>query len=66
MLTAARDVALTTHRGLSADGRFRGRAGLTPIDTRDPGEMERAIAAFAREPNGGLIAADVAPRCVRD
>jgi putative tryptophan/tyrosine transport system substrate-binding protein len=30
-------------------------AGLTPIDTRDIGEMERAIAAFAREPNGGLI-----------
>jgi putative tryptophan/tyrosine transport system substrate-binding protein len=30
-------------------------AGLTPIDTRDPGEMERAIAAFARVPNGGLI-----------
>jgi putative ABC transport system substrate-binding protein len=30
-------------------------AGSTPIDTRDPGEMERAIAAFARVPNGGLI-----------
>ena len=29
--------------------------GSTPIDPRDPGEMERAIAAFAREPNGGLI-----------
>ena len=29
--------------------------GLTPIDTRDPGEMERAITAFARERNGGLI-----------
>ena len=28
---------------------------LTPIDMRDPGEMERAIAAFARERNGGLI-----------
>jgi putative ABC transport system substrate-binding protein len=28
---------------------------LTPIDTRDPTEMERAITAFAREPNGGLI-----------
>ncbi len=25
------------------------------IDVHDPGEMERAIAAFAREPNGGLI-----------
>jgi putative ABC transport system substrate-binding protein len=29
---------------------------LRPIDTRDPSEMERAIAAFASEPNGGLIA----------
>jgi ABC-type uncharacterized transport system substrate-binding protein len=28
---------------------------LTTIDVRDPGEMERAITAFAREPNGGLI-----------
>ena len=28
---------------------------LIPIDARDPTEMERAITAFAREPNGGLI-----------
>jgi putative ABC transport system substrate-binding protein len=28
---------------------------LTPIDIRDPGEMERAIAALARERNSGLI-----------
>jgi putative ABC transport system substrate-binding protein len=28
---------------------------LTPIDVRDPGEIERAIAAFARERNGGII-----------
>ena len=28
---------------------------LTIIDVRDPGEMERAITAFAGEPNGGLI-----------
>ena len=28
---------------------------LSPIDVRDPGEIERAVAAFAREPNGGLI-----------
>ena len=28
---------------------------LTPIDVQDPNEMERAIIAFAREPNGGLI-----------
>ena len=30
---------------------------LTPIDTRDPAAIERAISAFAREPNGGLITA---------
>jgi putative ABC transport system substrate-binding protein len=28
---------------------------LTPIDVRDVGDMERAITAFARRPNGGLI-----------
>lgn len=28
---------------------------LTTIDGREPGEIERAITAFAREPNGGLI-----------
>jgi putative tryptophan/tyrosine transport system substrate-binding protein len=28
---------------------------LTPIDVRDPGQIERAIGAFARERNGGLI-----------
>ncbi len=30
---------------------------LRPIDTRDAGEIERAVVAFASEPNGGLIAA---------
>jgi putative ABC transport system substrate-binding protein len=30
---------------------------LRPVDTRDAGEIERAIAAFARSPNGGLIVA---------
>src|SRR6516225_690539 len=30
-------------------------AELTTIDARDPGEIERAITAFARERNGGLI-----------
>jgi len=30
---------------------------LRPIDTNDGGEIERAITAFAREANGGLIAA---------
>src|SRR5262245_28396063 len=28
---------------------------LTPINLRDPGEIERAISAFAQSPNGGLI-----------
>jgi putative tryptophan/tyrosine transport system substrate-binding protein len=30
-------------------------AELSPIDSRNPSEIERAIAAFARERNGGLI-----------
>ena len=30
---------------------------LRPIDTRDAGEIERAVVAFASEPNGGVIAA---------
>ena len=29
---------------------------LTPVNLRDAGEIERAVAAFARSPNGGLIA----------
>ena len=28
---------------------------VTPVDVRDAGEIERAVAAFAREPNGSLI-----------
>jgi putative ABC transport system substrate-binding protein len=28
---------------------------LSPISIRDAGEIERSVAAFAREPNGGLI-----------
>jgi putative ABC transport system substrate-binding protein len=28
---------------------------LSPIDVRDVGEIERAVTAFARSPNGGLI-----------
>ena len=31
------------------------RVELTPVMLRDTGEMERAVAAFARTPNGGLI-----------
>ena len=29
---------------------------LTPVHTHTPTEIERGMAAFAREPNGGLIA----------
>src|SRR5262245_43617338 len=28
---------------------------VTPVDVRDAGEIERAVVAFARSPNGGLI-----------
>ena len=28
---------------------------VNPVNVRDAGEIERAIAAFARTPNGGLI-----------
>src|SRR5262249_2336407 len=31
------------------------RVELSPLDVRDIGEIERAITAFARTPNGGLI-----------
>ena len=31
---------------------------LTPIDTRNAGDIERSIAAFAREPGSGLIVRD--------
>ena len=32
------------------------RVEVSPVNVRDPGETERAVAAFARSPNGGLIA----------
>jgi putative tryptophan/tyrosine transport system substrate-binding protein len=31
------------------------RIEVSPINMRDAGEIERAVAAFARSPNGGLI-----------
>ena len=31
------------------------RTEVTPVNVRDAGEIERAVAAFARSPNGGLI-----------
>ena len=37
------------------------RVELRPVDLRDAGEIERAVAAFARQPNGGLIVTAGAP-----
>jgi putative ABC transport system substrate-binding protein len=31
------------------------RVEVNPLNLRDPAEIERAVAAFARSPNGGLI-----------
>ena len=33
------------------------RVEVNPVDIRDVGEIERAVATFARSPNGGLIVA---------
>jgi putative ABC transport system substrate-binding protein len=35
------------------------RVEVNPVNVRDPGEIERAVAAFARAPNGGLIVTSV-------
>jgi putative tryptophan/tyrosine transport system substrate-binding protein len=35
------------------------RMEVVPVNVRDPDEIERAIAAFARSPNGGLIVTTV-------
>jgi ABC-type uncharacterized transport system substrate-binding protein len=37
---------------------------LSPIGVRDAGEIERAITAFARSPNGGLIVTGSAPAAI--
>src|SRR5262249_40933589 len=37
---------------------------LSPVDVRDPGEIERAITAFAQGSNGGLIVTASAPAIV--
>jgi putative ABC transport system substrate-binding protein len=52
-----RDTAGGTGVGLFAAIQAVGRAGveLSVINLDDPTEMEQQIAAFAREPNGGLI-----------
>jgi putative ABC transport system substrate-binding protein len=31
------------------------RVEVVPVNVRDPDEVDRAVAAFARSPNGGLI-----------
>ena len=38
---------------------------LRPVNVRDAGEIERALAAFARPKNGGLIATGSAATIVR-
>ena len=35
---------------------------LSPIDSRDASEIERAITVFARQPNGGLIVTGTSQR----
>jgi putative ABC transport system substrate-binding protein len=50
----------TTAGGLGYFGAIRTAApslglDITPVDARDAGEIERAVAAFARAENGGLI-----------
>jgi putative ABC transport system substrate-binding protein len=37
---------------------------LSPIGVRDVGEIERAVTAFARSPNGGLIVTGSAPAAI--
>ena len=38
---------------------------VNPVNMRDAGEIERAVTAFARSPNGGLIVtAGAAPRFI--
>jgi putative ABC transport system substrate-binding protein len=37
---------------------------LSPIGVRDAGEIERAVTAFARSPNGGLIVTGSAPAAI--
>jgi putative tryptophan/tyrosine transport system substrate-binding protein len=37
---------------------------VTPVDVRDAGEIERAVAAFARGPNGGVIVTGSTPAII--
>ena len=57
---------LTTGSGSGQLGAIQSAASsfrieLRPVDSRDAGEIERAVAAFARQPNGGLIVTAGAP-----
>jgi putative tryptophan/tyrosine transport system substrate-binding protein len=38
------------------------RVEVNPVNMRDAGEIERAVVAFARSPNGGLIVTGARPR----
>ena len=67
-------VAVIREAGTAAGtGQFTGvQAGasglsleLSPIGVRDVGEMERAVAAFSRSPNGGMIVTGSAQAAVR-
>jgi putative ABC transport system substrate-binding protein len=40
------------------------RVEVSPVSMRDTGEIERAVAAFARSPNGGLIVTPSGPSFV--
>jgi putative ABC transport system substrate-binding protein len=40
------------------------RVEVSPVNMRDAGEIERAVAAFARSPNGGLIVTPSGPAFV--
>jgi putative ABC transport system substrate-binding protein len=53
-VAVVRDPALVSGTAIQAVARSFG-VELSPVDARDPGEIERAIAAFARSANGGLI-----------
>jgi putative ABC transport system substrate-binding protein len=55
-----RDTTLVSAAGIGQFGAIQSVAQslgveLNPVDTRDVAEMERAVAAFARTANGGLI-----------
>jgi putative tryptophan/tyrosine transport system substrate-binding protein len=61
--TVVRAAALRDSATPSGIGQFAATQGaapslgveLRPVDLRDSGEIERAVTAFAHEPNGGLI-----------